>query len=88
MFYVPPNSPKTVPFHHNFPPDIIKEHDPKAGWALYYSPSLGCSFIVYDLGDSWRIVPYLGKLNVSYAAQSAQHKMSLGRDSGCCGGDK
>ena len=85
---VPFYSPKSVPFESLFPPDLTKEHDPGAGWAIYYAASINASFIVIDMTHGWRITPYFGKVNLSYITDFMGAKMSQLRDTGCCGDDR
>ena len=87
---VPNYWPKDEPFENLFPPDAEKTHDPGpgAGWALYYVPCLNASFVAIDVIHGYRVQPYLGRLDVSYASTMMASTMDRLRNSGCCGDDK
>ena len=65
----PPIVPNVVPKSMGFdflPAGTRILHD--AGkWALYYNAGANVSYLVYDVGSSWRIKPVLGKVRVTYA---------------------
>ena len=68
-FVIPPVVPTSVPKAAGFnflPPGTVGLHD--AGrWGLYYYAPANVSYLVYDMGKTWRIKPVLGKVRVSYA---------------------
>ena len=49
-------------------------------WGLYYYAPARVSFLVYDVGDEWRVKPVLGKVKLSYAKSVMSTKP-------CCQGD-
>lgn len=49
-------------------------------WAVYYDPRLNISYVVVDLGDTWRVMPRIGKVRLKAT------KMFL-RGQPCCQND-
>ena len=65
----PPTVPATVPKWMGFsflPMGTQQLHD-GGKWGLYYYQAANVSYLVYDVEQSWRIKPVLGKLRISYA---------------------
>lgn len=61
------------------PPGTIRTYD--AGkWGVYYNRELNTSYVVVDIGDSWRVMPRVGRVRLKAT------KMFL-RGQPCCQDD-
>lgn len=66
---MPPIVPTTIPKSQgfNFLPKGTKRKFNAKKWALYYYAPANVSYLVYDVGQSWRVKPVLGKMRINYA---------------------
>ncbi len=51
----------------NFLPSGTRRMNDAGKWGLYYYAPANVSYLVYDLGNFWRIKPILGKVSIAYA---------------------
>ena len=81
---IPYTVPKGTAFATVMPAGTAKVYD-AGNWALYFCAPLSASFIVADVGDSWRIQHFSGILTIDYSLTFMKARMYQMANSGCCG---